>query len=350
MVPIKEIKRRSERVRVGMEKEGIDALLTFHPKNILYLTGKETGGKVLITKDEAILWVKEVYKGIHEDFYSQKGYSFEVKLDEKNTVKKTIEKSKLKEIWVENLRILNFKKLQSELNTKLIPTDLVENVRAIKSNYEISLLRESAKIAKQGMERAYEVVQADIREIDAVAEIEFCIRKLGSETPPFESGALLSSGKNSANIHPLSSKEKIQKDSLVVVDLGARVQNYYSDMTRTIKVGNLDEEGEKIFNFIKNLEMEAIDKLGEGLKASEIHDFVQREINKKLGCSFYHSTGHGIGLNVHELPNLGPDSEDILKEGMVFTIEPGVYLPRKFGVRFEDMVLLKKNKVEILTK
>ncbi len=235
------------------------------------------------------------------------------------------------------------------MKVKLVSTDVLRRVRTVKSAYEIEQLKKAAEIARLGMEEAYQVIHGGVREIDAVAEIEAQIRKLGSEEPPFGGGALLSSGKNSANIHALSGNKKIKKNSLVVVDLGAKINGYYSDMTRTIKLGKLKKRDEKIFDFVRELELRAIGRVKEGMKAKEIHDFVEKEIQKR-GYKFYHNTGHGIGLEVHELPNLGPDSEDVIQEGMVFTIEPGIYLPGKFGVRFEDTILLRNGKVEILTK
>jgi Xaa-Pro aminopeptidase len=100
---------------------------------------------------------------------------------------------------------------------------------------------------------------------------------------------------------------------------------------------------------VDSLRGEAIDRITAGVKASEIHAFIEGEIERK-GYKFYHSSGHGVGLNIHELPNIGKDSQDVLEDNMVFTIEPGIYIPGKYGVRFEDMVLLKKGKTEVLTK
>lgn len=352
-IQLKEIKGRIRRIRARMEEKGVGALFLSGQKNILYTTGKESG-RVLLTRDEAILFLKELYKEIDFEFYFQKNYGFEIREidNKKKSIVKTIKKLKIKKLCVENLMIEEFNKLKKELKISLIPTNLVESVRAIKSAYEISLLKKSANIAKKGMNKAYEIVKPDIREIDAVAEIEFFLRKMGSEKPSFESGALLSSGKNSANIHALSTTKKIKKNSFVIVDLGACFHGYHSDMTRTIKIGpsSLNKKDELLFEFVKNLELVTIDKIKEDMKAKEIHNFIENEI-KRIGYKFYHSSGHGIGLDIHELPNINNDSKDILKEGMVFTIEPGIYLPKKFGIRFEDMVLIKKGgRIEILTK
>jgi len=204
------------------------------------------------------------------------------------------------------------------------------------------------------MEKAYEIInniekdKKGMREIDIAAEIEYEIRRAGSETPPFGEGMLLASGQNSADIHAHSRQNLITRNSVVVVDLGAKYSGYYSDMTRTILTGELNSSDKNLLEFVRNLEHECIDRLYEGMPATELYEFAEKKI-KGRGFKFYHSLGHGVGLDVHELPNIGPESEDVLKSGMVFTIEPGIYIPKKFGIRFEDMVLLKKNGIDILT-
>jgi len=348
MITRYELKKRVKRLHSSMEKKEINSFLISNPRNVEYLTGRDTG-RILLTKDKDFLWVKELYLDIYSDLYSSSGYPFDVEVYEKNSIKRKIKKSRIRKLAVENLNFLDYDKLKKELGINLVVTDLVEKQRAIKSRYEIESLRRSAHIAMKGMKKAFEVVREGVREMDALSEIEYEIRKRGSESPPFESGMLLASGKNSANIHARASWMRIKKGSLVVVDLGARYNGYFSDMTRTIEVGKINAEKRKIMEYVREIQDETIDRIEVGVKAEDIHNFVEREMEKR-GYRFYHSTGHGIGLKVHELPNIGPESGDILKDGMVFTIEPGIYIPEKFGVRFEDMILLKRNRVEILTR
>ena len=341
-----ELKKRVGGIRFAMEAEGVDAFLISNSRNVEYLTGRDTG-RILLTRDRDILWVKELY--MHSGLYSRGGYPFDVRVYEKDVVKKVMNDLGVGELAVENLSFLGYDKLRGELGIDLRVTDLVERQRALKSGYEIEALKKSAHIAMEGMKKAFLVVNEGVMEMDALSEIEYVIRKQGSESPPFEGGMLLASGRNGADIHAKAGGERIKEGSLVVVDLGARYRGYFSDMTRTLEVGVINAEGRRVMELVKGIQEEAIDRLDVGVKAGDIHDFVEGEMSKH-GYRFYHSTGHGIGLNVHELPNIGPESGDILKEGMVFTIEPGIYIPGKFGVRFEDMILLKRNKVEILTR
>jgi len=348
---INEIEKRIKNLRKIIKEKGVNGFLIIKPKNILYLTGKETGIS-LITENSAELWVKDLYREIYSNFYEHQNYPLRVKSLEKNAIKEYVKRKKFKNLLVESdLKIENLKNLKKELKkVRLIPTDLMKKIRMVKSVYEISQLKKSAEIAKIGMKKAYEIIKEDIKEIDAATEIEAEIRKFGSEEPPFGSGMLLSSGINSANIHAIPKRKKIRNNSLVVVDLGAKFNGYYSDFTRTIKVGKFKDKKEKdIFEFVKNLEFEVIDMIEEGMKFTTLYEFAENEIKKK-GYKFYHSLGHGIGLEIHELPNISSTEKEVIREGMVFTIEPGIYIPKKFGVRFEDMVLVKNNKVQVLTK
>lgn len=343
-----EIKKRLSNARAKLEENELDALLISNPRNLFYFTGRNTG-RALIGRDESILWVKDLYRGLYSGLYSRGGYEFELRDYESDAIKDFINKSRIKRLGVENMGVLDFNRLSGEIGKVLVPSNIPERLRAVKSRYEIGLLRESAGMARRGMEKAYEVVGEGVRELDAVAEIECEIRRLGSETPPFEEGMLLASGSSGADIHAFARMRGIRSDSLVVVDLGARYRGYYSDMTRTLTVGRLGKGEREMMAFVENLEFETIDRLEVGVKASEIHGFVEGRIEKK-GYRFYHSTGHGVGLNVHENPNIGPKSEDVLEGGMVFTIEPGVYVLGRFGIRFEDMILLQKNRKELLTR
>ncbi|ODS34946.1 MAG: hypothetical protein A7316_04760 [Candidatus Altiarchaeales archaeon WOR_SM1_86-2] len=348
----KELTSRIKKIRARMEEQKIDAFLVQKPKNLLYLAGMESGN-MLLTPDEANLWVNELdYSNVNSSFKNYADFNiFPIrdygKAKRIEAVGDYIKGLRPGNIGVENISFASYGKLKQELKSDLISGDIIEKTRQVKSEYEIGLLRNSAGIGKIGLEKAYEVVGGGISELDAVSEIEYAVRKAGSETPPFHEGALLASGSNAASIHAYASDKKIREGEMVVVDLGARYRGYYSDMTRTIPIGKLNKDERKVLEFVKNLKSETIDYIREGMKASDVHKFVEKRI-KKLGYNFYHAAGHGIGLDVHELPSLGPDSDDVLKEGMVFTVEPGIYKAGKFGVRFEDMVVLTGKGCEVL--
>jgi len=348
MISSSELKKRVERLHLSMECEGIESLLVSNPKNVGYLTGKETG-RILLSKDQDTLWTRELYTEMHSDLYFGKGYPFEVAVYEKDAVKRKIADLGIENIAVENMPFLKYENTCKELGMKVLVSEIVEWQRAVKTVEEMEMLGKSARIAVNAMEKAYDVVREGVREIDALAEIEYEIRMRGSDSPPFNDGMLLSSGKDSADIHARAGRRKIKSPSTVVVDLGGRYSGYYSDMTRTLEVGRIDAKEKDLLLFVDDLRARAIDMIREGMKAGDLHSFVEKEMEKK-GYKFFHGSGHGVGLEVHEFPSIARDSADVLKDGMVFTIEPGIYIPGKMGVRFEDMVLLKNGKARILTR
>jgi len=346
----KELISRIKKIRERMEEQKIDAFLVQKPKNLLYLAGIESGN-MLLTPYEANLWVNELdYAIINSSFKDYADFNIFPIKDRKERIegiKDCVRGLKPGNIGVENISFTYYSKLKKDLKPDLITSDIIEKTRQVKSEYEIRLLKKSAGIGKIGLEKAYEVVRNGISELEAVAEVEYAVRKAGSETPPFHEGALLASGSNASNIHSYASDKKIREGEMVVVDLGARYKGYYSDMTRTIPVGKLGKEEQEVFELVKNLELETIDHIGVDMKASEVYEFVEKRI-RDSGYMLHHAAGHGIGLDVHELPSLSSDPDDILREGMVFTIEPGIYKAKKFGARFEDMVLLTWKGCEVL--
>ncbi|MCX6694701.1 MAG: Xaa-Pro peptidase family protein [Candidatus Altiarchaeota archaeon] len=342
----RELGLRVKAVQRRLRDERIPALIVSSRENIRYLTGKETG-RVVVTRDGAFLWVKDLYKKLYSRLYSGRGYPLEVSLYEKDSVRKFVRGRRMKKVAVDNSGLL-YGGLRKELNAKLLLKNFVLEQRAVKSPYEIGLVKRSCSIASLGMRTAEKVVKSGVREIDAVAEIEKTIRVLGSETPPFDDGMLLAAGVRSADIHAKASCSRI-RGGLVVVDLGATFMGYHSDMTRTLSVGRLSAREKELSDFVRDLRDEAIDYLEVGMKASEVHRKVEDAIRRK-GFSFYHSAGHGVGLQIHEAPSISPESNEVLKENMVFTIEPGIYVPGRFGVRFEDTVVLTGNGARKLTR
>jgi len=332
-----ELTSRIRMLQGRLEVEGVRAMLVSGRENVLYLTGGETG-RLLVTKDDALLFVKDLYKKLYIGLYDGRGYPLRVKVYGKDYVKKFVHKHRIKEVAVDNRSFASYDSLRKELKSRILIRNFVEEQRAVKSRHELALIKKSCGMASAGMMAARRVVRKGVREIEAVAEIEGVIRSLGSQTPPFNDGMLLASGRGSADIHAKAGSRKIAR-GLVVVDLGAKYGGYYSDMTRTLAVGGISCSERRVLEHVENLKDEVIDSIEPGASAGVVHRQVERSL-WKIRQKFYHNAGHGVGLQVHESPNIGPDSKDILEPNMVFTIEPGVYIPGKFGVRFEDTVLL----------
>lgn len=195
-------------------------------------------------------------------------------------------------------------------------------------------------------------LKVGVSEKEIVFEIEYFLKKNGAEIsfPP-----IVAFGKNSSIPHHQSGETKLKREDFVLLDLGAKVESYCSDMTRTIIFGKASEKQKKIYRTVLETQKRAVDfiniqiKLGKQVRAKEVDKVAREYIKSKGYLDIPHSLGHGIGLEVHEHPSLSPKSKDILKNGMVFSIEPGIYIAGFGGVRIEDLFVLEKDKIRQIT-
>ena len=225
---------------------------------------------------------------------------------------------------------------------------LVRELRSVKNQEEIQLIREACKLADVGMKAASETVHSGVKEKDLAAEAEYAMRKAGSDGVAFDT--IVASGASSAFPHGSNLEKTIREGDFVVVDLGATHRFYRSDITRTYIAGKPSEKQKKIYEVVKLAQQKAIESIKPKIPAKEV-DAVARRVIEEAGFGefFVHNLGHGVGLEVHEAPILSPDSKDILEIGNVVTVEPGIYLPGFGGVRIEDTVLVTKDDAEKLT-
>ncbi len=224
----------------------------------------------------------------------------------------------------------------------------VERLRAIKDAEELALMREAAELISKVYRQTVHVLRVGKTELDVAAEIEYRIKKLGGSGPSFES--IVASGARSAWAHARPSAKPVGKYELVVLDLGAILRGYCSDLTRTVFTGRAPEKIRRIYAAVLEAQAAAREAIRPGRKAWEVDRAARRVLEKSgLGRYFTHSTGHGLGLEVHEMPRLGKGDETILQEGMVLTVEPGVYLEGLGGIRIEDDVVVKSQGAVNLT-
>ncbi len=237
-----------------------------------------------------------------------------------------------------------------QLDLELIPTaSLVERLRSIKEPEELVLIGKAIELTDAAFEYAKSAIHPNITEMEAAWEIESFLRQGGSEGIPFE--IIVASGSNSALPHAKPSGRTIQSGEPVLIDMGARINGYCSDFSRTLCLGKPDKNLLGIYDIVLKAQLAAIGGIESGMNAPQADALARSVIEKSgYGDAFGHSLGHGVGLEVHEYPALSSNSSDLLLDGMVFTIEPGIYMAGWGGVRIEDMVILEKGKVKVLTK
>jgi Xaa-Pro aminopeptidase len=225
---------------------------------------------------------------------------------------------------------------------------LVEQARMMKDEDEIACLRSAVLLGASLFDYALEVIRPGVREAEVAAEMEYAARQAGAEAMSFET--IIASGERSALPHGRASQAAIPGEGFVVCDFGVILSGYCSDMTRTVYVGRPSAEARGVYQAVKQAQQAAVDAVGPGISVSEIDCAARKSLQKNgLAKYFTHSTGHGVGLEIHEAPRVATGQTEILQPGMVITIEPGVYVPGKWGVRIEDMVVVTESGCEVLT-
>ncbi len=231
----------------------------------------------------------------------------------------------------------------------LAADDVLASIRLIKGEDELEKIRRAAQIVDGALVRSLPLFKSGMTELEVAAELEYQMRKLGSEGTPF--ATIACAGPRGALPHGGPSMSVIKRGDLVVLDYGAMIDGYAADTTRTVSFGVPSEEALSVYEVVKKAQASAVQIVRPGITAQEV-DRAAREVIRGagLGVYFTHRTGHGLGLDVHEFPSVMEGNELILRPGMVFTVEPGVYLSGKFGVRIEDDVCVTETGVEVLTQ
>jgi len=320
---------------------------------LIYFTGFEGATCLLIPrKGENTIYVY----GTNYEQTRAEGKDFKVelvkrgeKIEEK--IAAQVKALRIKRLAVDMLGYEYFpnlaKKLKGETRLKT-QSALVSELRKVKDEEELDLMRKAGELTNEGMKVAYEVIKPGIKEYEAAAEIEYVMRRKGSWGTAFDT--IVASGVRSAYPHGGCLDREIRKGDLVVVDIGATYQHYRSDMTRTLAAGKPSEKQEKIYEAVRLAQEKAFQAVKPKAKAKDI-DAIARKVIEDAGYSeyFVHSLGHGVGLEVHEAPTIGPESKDKLMIGNVVTLEPGIYIVGFGGFRIEDTVLVQKRKAEKFT-
>jgi Xaa-Pro aminopeptidase len=267
-------------------------------------------------------------------------------------VTKWIRRLKLRALVIEQNRVSfeEYKHLKELLTgVRLVPVPgAVEVLRMVKSESEIGTIRASVRLNSIALEQALDAFHPSMTEVDLAAEIEYRMRLLGADGTAFET--IVASGERTALPHAHPTNHPIQSNQLLLVDMGANVAGYASDMTRTHALGKLNAKTRRMYKAVLESQLAAIDAVKPGASCASV-DRAARSVLRSYGFEqfFIHSTGHGLGLEIHEGPRVGSKERTKLEPGMVITIEPGVYQEGLGGIRIEDTVLVNESGCEVLT-
>jgi Xaa-Pro aminopeptidase len=350
---------RQQRLQDSLSTHRLDALLVTHPPNLLYLCGfTGSTGALLLTETKRVF--------VTDGRYTEQARA------EVQTARTVIarqgplaaaaawlsaqQKKSRRAPWKIGIESEHMTVAARSRLAGILPSSfrlreappLVEQARMVKDEEEIACLRSAALLGAGLFDRALEVIRPGVREAEVAAEMEYVARKAGAQAMSFTT--IVASGERSALPHGRASQAAIPAQSFVVCDFGVILSGYCSDMTRTVYVGRPSAEAREIYQAVRQAQQAAVDAVKPGVSVSNVDRAARKSLQKSgLAKYFTHSTGHGVGLEIHEAPRLAAGQKETLQPGMVITIEPGVYVPGKWGVRIEDMVVVTERGCDVLT-
>jgi Xaa-Pro aminopeptidase len=348
---ITEFAERRVRLAESFRDRKIDAFLVTALPNVRYLSGfTGSNGALLLTADRSLLFTDPRYQT-----QAPQEADCDVKIAKNALLSEIL-------VWVKRLGVkrLGFEMKRISFDTydflkhnaktfRLIPiADVIEQLRMVKSAAEVATIKTAVELNSTAFDHALRTFKRGMAEVDLAAEIEYRMRRLGADGPSFET--IVAAGPRTALPHAHPTTAAIDADALLLVDMGATVAGYASDMTRTMGVGRLSPKARRMYRAVLESQLAAIDSVKAGIASSTV-DRSARSVLKKHGIEkwFIHSTGHGLGLEIHEGPRIGRKEAIRLEAGMAITVEPGVYLEGFGGIRIEDTVIVTKNGCEVLT-
>ena len=344
------MQRRLERFDAKLAQSGLDALLVTGQNNIYYLTDFwGTNATVFITKNRRLFLTDSRYTLIAKQ--SVHGFDIIESKDPLKDIVKIIEADNLETIGFDNqVSFAYYQGLQAifEGYTLSPQSNFMEELRMIKDEKELATIRKACSISDRAFTDVLDFIKpGQTTELQVANFLDFRMREYGASGISFES--IIASGYRSAMPHGVASEKVIQSGETLTMDFGCYYNHYVSDMTRTIHIGDTTDEEREIYDIVLRSNQALIDAAKAGMTRRD-YDKVARDVIVEAGYGdhFTHGIGHGIGLDIHEIPYFG-NSDETIEAGMVLTDEPGVYLADKYGVRIEDDIIITENGCELIT-
>lgn len=346
--------KRIMKLRDLMNKKGIDGVLLVGDANRNYLSGF-TGDESfsVITSDKAFFITDSRFT----EQANQQVKGYEVLEYSKNTtfgdfLADLVNKNDIKKLGFEEdvLSFSSYSLYKSKVSCEMVPMEgMVEEIRIIKDESELEILRKAAEIADKAFEHIVKFIKPGMTEREIGLELEFFMKKLGATALSFPS--IVASGVRSSLPHGVATEKVVNEGEFLTLDYGCVYEGYCSDMTRTLVIGEPTEKMLEVYNVVLEAQERALKAFKPGTPAIEVDKVARDYITEKgYGSYFGHGLGHGVGRQIHEAPTVGYRNAKELQAGMVVTDEPGIYIPSFGGVRIEDLLLIKEDGIEILSK
>jgi len=350
---------RLKKLRLKLAEMELDGFIISQSKNRSYISGvSSSDGYLIVSQNDAVLAVD----GRYAEWASRKASPssgikvLQIQGEMQQWLPDIVSGMNIRSLGFEDSGLtysVHSKILKAlgllEVKLELVPTsNMVSTLRAVKDEGELKTMQKAVAVADAAFERMKQQTKAGMTEKQVAWLLEIRLRENGSSAVPF--GIIVASGPNSAFPHHAATDRPIGDGDPVVIDFGARVEGYGSDTTRTLCLGEPSGKFKEIYSVVLRAQQRAIDKIESGMTGKQA-DAIAREVIADAGYGeyFLHALGHSTGLEVHEEPRLSQTSEDVLLDGMIVTIEPGIYIPGWGGIRIEDMVVLERGKARVLT-
>ena len=342
----------------AMRQQGLDALLITDPKHIYYLTGFASDpherflGLTLMHGEEPVLIVPSLDAEAAHAASSVQNIITHSDTDHPYTLLKKQLRESIQSLGIEKdqLSVSRYELLQESIGAQSYHDigPILQSMRVKKTPEEIIRMQYAINLIEEVLRQSLTQVQVGVTELELVAEIEYLMKKLGADGPSFETMVL--SGPNTALPHGIPGQRKIQNGDLLMFDMGVFANGYASDITRTFAIGDISQELTNIYNAVLGANLQGIQSIRPGVTLASVDQSARSVIERAgYGPQFMHRLGHGLGMDVHEYPSVHGNNMDLVQAGMVFTVEPGVYVPGVGGVRIEDDIVVTNDGVNVLT-
>ena len=343
--------KRVEKFRNKINEENLDGFIVYNPVNIEYLTGLKAEGVLVINKYYNVFLTDSRYI---EEVKNQLTIDDEIILQNMNQ----ISDDDLVNMFLNHGKVgfeenyitySNYRNMIRKFRIKeaVEGNNILDNMRLYKDSVEVELIETACNITDSCFLYLLEFIKEGMTEKEIAFEIEKFFIEHGADGHAFDS--IVASGSNTSKPHAIPTEKKIRKGEPILIDFGAKYKGYCADMTRTIFLGDVTEKQQYIYDIVKNVQSKSLDKMKAGADCKDISNYVVNEFaisNNEL----IHALGHGVGMDIHEIPFFSTKRSSILKNNMVVTNEPGIYLTGEFGIRIEDTLLIKDDQPVVLTK
>lgn len=340
------------KIREYIQISNIDGVYITNTFNLKYIIGQDIADRIYITLQKIYIMVGSIYINEAKDLINSNDVSI-INISDKKSKEdiKAILENKNIGIEAKDLTVLHERKLIDEYGVSKMEDikGLIDNIRVIKTQEEIESIKIASKITANAFNHILQYVKVGMTEKQIRNELNKYMLDNGADDMAFDT--IVASGENSSNPHASVSQRKIQENDIILFDFGAKYKGLCSDMSRTIFVGKPSEEMIQRYTIVLNAQKLGIENIKVDGKIGQIHEDIEKYFKEfNVNDKFIHTTGHGVGLEIHESPVIyTSNKEDVFCENMIVTVEPGIYFENEYGIRIEDTVLVTKEGTEILT-